>query len=608
MSPAVARVLDALQQNGCKPVKNGTGWKFRCPVHGDKTPSGSLGEGEDGRALLNCFAGCGAKAIAEGVGLAVSDLFEVKTERKIVATYDYQDEAGALLYQAVRYVPKDFRQRRPDGKGDWIWNMAKARLVLYRLPAVLETVENGGTVYIVEGEKDADAINALEGSGFVATCNVGGAGKWRADYGEALRGATVVVIADKDEPGRKHALDVQHHLRGIAASLRVVEAKTGKDAADHLAAGHTLDELVPIETAGRVQLIPATFKDITNPEALKEPWLIEGFIPANGLTLIAAHYKTGKTFLTYRLILDALFSTIALGSFPIPRPLKVQLWQFEMPLDVNLRRFHKLARGMQIDPLEIYKAEKAGRFQAFIQPEISLSNEDDLGQFHDAVTSFGPDILIVDSLSEAFTDEDFKSSTDVRRMLRRAFKPVASGGRGVFALHHKRKAPATGKADDSKGAILGSQAFGAAARTIYTLDRVTDDKPDQKGRFVVDLAPQGGWDIEGSGTTFVVEDSADGKETVVTPVNPKTAKLSKVSGVELAGLKFAELVRNRFRVGRHEAIEAVRKELGCGRTTALDGLRFAGERRWVRAVKTEDSSTNEKTLVSGDHTDWEDLV
>ena len=39
----------------------------------------------------------------------------------IEATYDYRDEAGRLTYQVVRYPPKDFRQRRPDGSGGWVW-------------------------------------------------------------------------------------------------------------------------------------------------------------------------------------------------------------------------------------------------------------------------------------------------------------------------------------------------------------------------------------------------------------------------------------------------------------------------------------------------------
>jgi len=61
----------------------------------------------------------------------------VDVEKRIIATYDYKDESGKLLYQAVRYEPKDFRQRRPDGKGGWIWNLEGVRRVLYRLEELL---------------------------------------------------------------------------------------------------------------------------------------------------------------------------------------------------------------------------------------------------------------------------------------------------------------------------------------------------------------------------------------------------------------------------------------------------------------------------------------
>jgi hypothetical protein len=614
MSPCVERVRSALEACGCKVKKTTDGYVSTCPTHDDRNPSLSLSEADDGSALLHCHAshGCTCEGIVARIGLRMADLYpdEPKSERRLVATYDYTDEAGALLYQVVRYDPKDFRQRRPDGAGGWVWNMANVRRVLYRLPLVLEAVRQNETVYVCEGERDCDAINGLDGSGFVATCNPGGAGKWNADYNATLTGARVRVVADRDEPGRRHAADVAYHLKPLAASVDVVEARTGKDAADHLAAGHTLEELLPFNTTATTPpaLTPATFENVANPEVLKVPWLIEGLISSAGLTLVAAHYKTGKTFLMYRLILDALFRTTALGTFRVPRPLRVQLWQFEMPADINLRRFHKLAWGMDLDPALIYQAQQEGRFQAFVQPDISLDDAGGLGDFHEAVGAFDPDLLVVDSASEAFTGTDFNKAPEVRRALRLAFGPTTRAGRGTFVAHHKRKAPSSGKDDDGKGAILGSQAFGAAARTVYTLDRMTDNQPEAKGRFVVNLAPHGGWDIESSATTFVVADDPTGTRTTVEPVKAGRGKVKNVPLTERAALAFAEMTRKRFKVGRLAAIADVQKLVPCGQTTATDGLALAIEKRWVKALKVDGTTTNEKTLVAGEHTDWEDLV
>jgi hypothetical protein len=75
----------------------------------------------------------------------------------IVATYDYRDEKGVLLFQVCRFDPKDFRPRRPDGK----LTLEGVRRVLYRLPDVLKAVAEGATIYLVEGEKDADNLHRL---------------------------------------------------------------------------------------------------------------------------------------------------------------------------------------------------------------------------------------------------------------------------------------------------------------------------------------------------------------------------------------------------------------------------------------------------------------
>ncbi len=146
----------------------------------------------------------------------------------LIVTYDYADADGQLLYQVCRFQPKDFRQRRPDGNGGWHWNMRGVERVLYRLPEVLRA----GQVCIAEGEKDVDC---LVGAGFNATCNPGGAGKWRDEYSETLRGKEIVVFPDVDEPGRKHAAEVVESLSGSASVVRCVNLPAGfKDVSDYI--------------------------------------------------------------------------------------------------------------------------------------------------------------------------------------------------------------------------------------------------------------------------------------------------------------------------------------------------------------------------------------
>src|SRR5262245_1134355 len=161
------------QLDGVKSQQNG--WTARCPAHDDRHASLSVSEGDDGRILIKDHAGCDADAIVSAMNLTMSDLFVEKQSngRVIEATYDYRDEAGKLLFQAIRYTPKGFSQRRPDGNGGYIYNLQGVQRVLYRLPELLAADLNE-PVFLVEGEKDVDRLRA---GGLVATCSPMGAGK-----------------------------------------------------------------------------------------------------------------------------------------------------------------------------------------------------------------------------------------------------------------------------------------------------------------------------------------------------------------------------------------------------------------------------------------------
>ena len=151
--------------------------------------------------------------------------------------YRYVDEDGNLLYIACRYQLADgktFRQYRPDGKGGWIASLDGVRRVLYRLPEVLAHLlaNTHEPLYIVEGEKD---VHAVEAAGGIATTCPMGAGKWADDYSELLQGARhVIIVADHDDIGRKHAAAVRASLAQVGVTAEIVQAATGKDAADHL--------------------------------------------------------------------------------------------------------------------------------------------------------------------------------------------------------------------------------------------------------------------------------------------------------------------------------------------------------------------------------------
>lgn len=172
-------------------------------------------------------------------GMAPPD--EKPAKARLVASYDYKDETGKLLFQVQRFEPKKFVQRRPAGDG-WEYKVQGTRQVPYRLPELV-AAPLGSAIYIVEGEKDADRLAAL---GLVATCNAGGAGKWRDSHSEHLKGCTVILIPDNDDAGREHVQKVAKSLEGIAAHVRIMELAglpEKGDVSDWLDAGGTAEEL-----------------------------------------------------------------------------------------------------------------------------------------------------------------------------------------------------------------------------------------------------------------------------------------------------------------------------------------------------------------------------
>jgi AAA domain len=237
--------------------------------------------------------------------------------------FDYCGPGGALLYQVEREdLPgsgKKIRQRRPDGNGGWVWNLDGVNPVPYRLPELLEALAHGRTVVIAEGEAKVDLLWSWN---VPATCNSGGAGKWRAQHSACLAkgarsaGADVVVLPDNDEPGRRHAEIVAASLMEAGATVRVLDLPglgPKGDVIDWAAAGGTVEQLhALIEREAR----PRASSDASNGEAKDaaapkhfdlipfelikfdgaEEWLVKGLLPRQGVAAFFGAKSSFKSF------------------------------------------------------------------------------------------------------------------------------------------------------------------------------------------------------------------------------------------------------------------------------------------------------------------------
>ena len=214
---AYERLLDDLRNDG-KVVKETSGRQAsaQCPAHQDNNPSLSV-TGIAGQVLVHCHAGCETSAVMAAVGRGMADLFD---DRK-GTSYRYSD--GRVV------------SRKPD-KAFYQSGNTKGKALFH-----IEMVGEARTVYVVEGEKD---VLAVEAAGGVAVCSAMGAEKAHLADWSLLAGKDVILVADCDDPGRKHAIQIAEILAEVAASVIIVEAMIGKDAADHLAAGKSLDDFV----------------------------------------------------------------------------------------------------------------------------------------------------------------------------------------------------------------------------------------------------------------------------------------------------------------------------------------------------------------------------
>jgi AAA domain len=171
-------------------------------------------------------------------------------------------------------------------------------------------------VVIVEGEKDVDALRGL---GIPATTCPGGAGKWRDEYSQHFKGASVVIVGDNDDPGRDHARSVAQALTSVAALVRLIdlaacwpECPPKGDISDWLAAGGTREKLIEWikqapDYAERAEANASN--SVFTAEALQGMtfplnYLLPGLIP-DGLTLLVARPKLGKSWLALDIAIAA---------------------------------------------------------------------------------------------------------------------------------------------------------------------------------------------------------------------------------------------------------------------------------------------------------------
>ena len=273
------------------------GWKASCPAHDDRQPSLSVSVGDDGRVLLYCHAGCKVEDVVSALGLEMRDLFpENPFDRRVTnmdqheeeifntleaaletldkrfgphsKSWEYRDAYGRVVGVVVRWDDeKSGKTIRPISRvldGRWAIRAMPHPRPLYRLPEILKTQE-GDTVFVVEGEKCAEAMKCF--CGLLATTSSGGAQAANKTDWSPLRGRHVVIIPDNDLAGEHYASEVTRLCRAIgAASVRIL--RLTNYATELPEGGDIEDVLTSHDWCGIPLGDVASFDDLVN-------WLLE---------------------------------------------------------------------------------------------------------------------------------------------------------------------------------------------------------------------------------------------------------------------------------------------------------------------------------------------
>jgi putative DNA primase/helicase len=479
--------------------KSGKQWQARCPAHPDRKASLSIGSGDKG-IVLKCHRGCETVEVLSAIGLRLQDLMSHRDDRhaapqprrRAVATYDYRDEGGKLLFQALRYEPKDFRQRRPDGRGGWYYNLDGVRRVLYRLPELIASAP-AALVFVAEGEKDVERLRAL---GLAATCNPQGAGKWREEYGEALRGRSVVILPDNDRPGEEHAEQVAVALYRVAQSVKVLRLPNlppKGDVSDWLDAGGAADHLLEMAEACPAWH-PTTEAEPTN-EADENPALLRTWaeferlelvhgeriiheLERGELALLAAVTNAGKSTLLRNLAIR-----LASGSSFEPlvghgQQRRVLILDFETRAPRMQDDLARMAMNCTHDERAAVRVNLALVCDAFVADEpLSLSHPRHFDFIRAQAFAFRADLIIVDTISAAFEIRDENSNGEVNsRVLKPLYRLARDTGAAILMAHHIGKGNENGDGAERAYRARGASSFGAYAALVLNLGKDSHDK------------------------------------------------------------------------------------------------------------------------------------
>ena len=404
---------------------------------------------------MHCHGGCDIHDVLAALGFTMADLFDDHRG----ATYTYND--GRTVH---RSPDKRFRQ---SGRTNGI------ATTLYRLVEVKRAVAAGRTIFLVEGEKDVHAVEAL---GEVATTAPMGAVNLHLCDLSPLHGAQVIAIPHRDDAGLKWAQQVRASLEGKAKSLDFKLPKVGKDVADHIAAGYTINEL---ELTTRMLDDPASAADdnqtADEAEAVKErfprldwhalwadqteqEYIHNPLLPARRLVAIYSAPKIGKSLLMLEMAVTLSRGTEFLGHTPTERYRVLYVDYENDPLGDVRTRLQDMGYGPDdLDHLDYLS----------FPTMAALNSPRGAAELLAAIKVYSSEVVVIDTVSRAIDGEENSNDTWLEFYLHTGLQ-LKRLGVAMIRLDHSGK-------DERKG-MRGGSAKAGDVDAVWLLTKLTYTK------------------------------------------------------------------------------------------------------------------------------------
>ena len=416
---------------------SGDGWIACCPAHHDRNPSLSITDKPGGGLLLNCHAGCSYESVMSAAGIDIDRAPAKRTGRGVEPQrWTYHYAAGTPAFHVERRDGDDggkrYLQQLPDGT----WKAHAKPRPPYDLHHLVKHPER--PVLIVEGEKAAVAARGMSMFGpWDITTSAGGSAAAKSTAWGVLKGRTVIVWPDADEPGAKYAGDVANLCREAGAkSVRVVDVAglpDKWDLADPVPAGVDLLEI----------LNKPRWRRAADIELRGVSWLMDRWLPAGALTLFAAPGGSGKGTMWCHLA-ACLTNRVPWPDGSVSEPVDVAVFTLEDD------------PGIELAPrLEIAGAD---RRRVFVLDKLTDAYELQPGEVG---------AIFLDPLSLSFTGEE--SQTNVRAYLTPFNELARRTDAAVVGIHHTGKYPNTKLGARARDLAIGSTAWVDCCRWVLMM-------------------------------------------------------------------------------------------------------------------------------------------